>query len=297
MAYRATFDDKREFGIELEGFGVERGKFFDALAQKKIPVCMNERFNRDIPQWTVTTDGTVTANHPLEIISPILHGEKGLTEIKKVCDVANKLGIKTDESCGFHIHWSAGDYTGRSMINLLRLYGKYEKNLDFIFHTSRREDNNPFAHTLIKHNNLNWLYRLNGPFYYHAYQIAQEFEATQATENQTSHPTARHHKVNICAYNKYRTVEFRQHEGTFDFEKIKAWIVLSQQLVSRSKDTLVIEGVTTWESFMRTLALTDQQLNQSVETPDKKIIRSARDFYRKIYRENKKENEQLVCNL
>lgn len=297
MAYRATFDEKREFGIELEGFGISRLEMTEGLQQKKISARVGDGFDKNLPGWTVTQDGTIKDTYSLEIVSPILHGEKGLLEIKKVCDVANKLKIDVDESCGLHIHWGVSDYTGRSMINLLRLYGKYEKNLDFIFHPLRREDHNPFAHTLIKNGNMNWLYRLNVPFYYHAFQIAQEFEATQMTSNTSSYPVARHHKVNICAYNKYRTVEFRQHEGTFDFEKVKAWVVLSQQLVNRAKDTLVMEGVATWESMMRTLALTDTQLNESVETPDKTILRETRDSYRKIYRENKKENEQLVCNL
>jgi len=95
--------------------------------------------------------------------------------------------------------------------------------------------------------------------------------------------------VNICAYNKYRTVEFRQYEGTFDYEKIKNWIVFSQQLMIRAKDTLVTEGVATWESLMKTLALTEPQLRESMDSPDKIYLREAREFYRKIYRKNRNE--------
>ncbi len=136
-----------------------------------------------------------------------------------------------------------------------------------------------------------WLYRLQGAFHIHAYQIAQEFEATQSTDNTSSYPTARHHKVNICAYNKYRTVEFRQHEGTFDFEKIKNWIIFSQQFVNRAKDTVVMEGVATWESLLKTLALTEPQLKESMDSPDKILLREAREFYRKLYRQNRAEME------
>ena len=291
MAYRAVFDPKREFGIELEGFGVSRSEIQVALTEKNIATHISDKFYKDVPKWTITVDGTVNQDSSLEIISPILKGKTGLFQIKKVCDALNELEIKTDESCGLHIHWSATDFTGRHMINLLRLYGKYEKVLDFIFQPSRRQDYNQFAHTLLREGSMNWLYKLQGGFYFHAYQIAKSFETTQPTDNKSSQPTARHHKVNICAYNKYHTIEFRQHEGTFDFEKIKNWIIFSQQLINRAKDTQVYDGVATWESLMKTLALAESQLKQSLESPDKVYLREARDYYRKIYRENKKEGE------
>lgn len=261
----------------------------EALTEKEISVYVGDGLDKREPQWEIAQDGTIKHAYPLEVVSPILKGKTGLYEIKKVCDALNKLEIQTDLNCGLHVHWSAADYTGKNMVNLLRLYGKYEKILDFIFHESRREDNCSFAHTLLRQGNMNWLYRLQGGFYTHAYQIAQEFEATQATSNMTSYPTARHHKVNICAYNKYRTVEFRQHEGTFDFEKIKNWIIFSQQLVNRAKDTVVMEGVATWDSLMKTLGLTEPQLRESIESPDKIYLRKTRDFYRKIYRINRDE--------
>jgi len=287
------FDERREFGIELEGFGLEREQIYQALRplrQKGAYASVGEKFNKRIWEWVIAQDSTIKQPYPLELISPALNGVKGLRQIKRICDVLNKLEIQTNENCGLHVHWSAGDFTGRHMINLLRLYGKYEKILDFIFPLSRRDDQSPFAHSLLRDGSTAWLYR-EGVFRTHAYQLAKDFEKTQATTNTSSYPTARHHKVNICAYNKYRTVEFRQHEGTFDFEKIKNWIVFSQQLINRAKDTSVTEGVATWESLIKTLALTEPQLRESMDSPDKVYLREARDFYQKIYRENKKELE------
>lgn len=294
MAYRARFDYRRTFGIELEGYGVSTQEIVEALAEQKISAYVGDGYNHRVSKWAIGRDGTVQHLFPLEIVSPIFAGEKGLEEVRKVCDVINRLDVKTDESCGFHVHWGVADYTGRNMINLLKLYGKYEKVLDFIFHPSRRGELCEFAHTLRRQDGMTWLYRLQGAFYTHAYQIAQEFEATQSTANRTSHPTARHHKVNVCAYNKYGTVEFRQHEGTFDYEKIENWIIFSQQLVNRAKDTTVNEGVATWESLTKTLALTELQLRESFESLDKNYLRQARDFYRKIYRHNKGEIRDAV---
>lgn len=289
MAYRAVFDEQRGFGIELEGFGLFRTEVETALNDKRIPAVVADRFDKKIPKWAITQDGTIKQTTPLEIVSPILKGRSGLAQVRKVCDVINELGIEVDSSCGFHVHWSTADFVGRDMVNLLRLYGKFEKVLDFLFHPSRRGDQNEFAHSLIRDE----LYFPSPHF--HAYQVAQEFAVTEPTKNTTSYPTARHHKINICAYNKYSTVEFRQHEGTFDFEKIKNWIVFSQQLIRRGKDTWVTEGVATWDSLIKTLALTESQLRESMDSPDKIYLREARDFYRKIYREEReKENAVLT---
>lgn len=289
MAYRAIFDEKRKFGIELEGFGISRNELADCLEKEKIAVRVSGGYEKLFQKWTVAQDATIAHENSFELISPILTGRWGFQEIRKVCDVVNSLGVQTDASCGFHIHWSVSDFTGRNLINLLWLYGKFEKVLDFIFPPERRDDHSQFAHSLLRQGRMTWLYQLQGAFYVHAYQVAQGFEAGQPTGNKTSYPTARHHKVNVCAYNKYQTVEFRQHEGTFDYEKIKNWLFLSQQLVNRAKNTTVSEGVVTWESLMKTLALTDPQMRESMDSPDKIYLHEMRDFYRKIYRENREK--------
>lgn len=297
MAYRAFFDDKREFGIELEGFGFSRLEIVEALEQERIPTSLGDSYSAGVQKWTIGFDSTIKQLYPVEIISPILSGEKGFHQVKKVCAVLNRMGFQTDQSCGFHIHWSVADYTGRSVINLLRLYGKYEKVLDFLFDESRRGDESDFAHSLIKEGGIGWTYILDKPFFYQAYQIAKEFEDTQRTKNKTSFPSARHHKVNVCAINKYRTIEFRQHQGTFDYEEIKNWLVLSQQLINRAKDSLVLEGISTWESMNKTLGLTESQLRESMETGDKFLLRDMRDFYRKIYRENKEKEKVYASHM
>lgn len=300
MAYRAAFSDKREFGVELEGYGLSRLETVELLGSVKVGAYVNDNFSTNSEKWTVATDGTIKQKSPLEIISPRLRGLKGLEEVRKVCAVLQKGGLKTDESCGLHIHWDVSDYTGHSMVNLLKLYAKYEKILDYFFDPSRRGDENNHARSLIKPHKPDWIYALNRPFFYRADQIAQEFEKTQTLDPVTSFPSARHHKINLCSFNKYGTVEFRQHQGTFDWMAVENWIVFTQQLVNRSKDSTVNEGIATLESLMRTLGLTDQQLNlwedlpdKRIESPRKDLLIRSRDYYKKIYRENKRENEAV----
>jgi hypothetical protein len=45
----------------------------------------------------------------------------------------------------------------------------------------------------------------------------------------------RYIKLNLQSYVKYGTIEFRQHSGTIEFEKMYNWILLTQQMVEAGK--------------------------------------------------------------
>ena len=44
----------------------------------------------------------------------------------------------------------------------------------------------------------------------------------------------RYFKVNAVAYSRHRTIEFRQHSGTTDYEKISHWVMFLAKLVEYS---------------------------------------------------------------
>ena len=44
----------------------------------------------------------------------------------------------------------------------------------------------------------------------------------------------RYYKVNACAYDRHRTIEFRQHQGSTDYEKISHWVKFLAALVEYS---------------------------------------------------------------
>jgi len=47
---------------------------------------------------------------------------------------------------------------------------------------------------------------------------------------------SRYHVINMTAYLKYGTVEFRQHSGTIEFVKIANWLKITQALVATAKN-------------------------------------------------------------
>ena len=44
----------------------------------------------------------------------------------------------------------------------------------------------------------------------------------------------RYYKLNLAAYIRHETIEWRQHSGTVEFEKIVLWVALTQALTVRS---------------------------------------------------------------
>ena len=54
----------------------------------------------------------------------------------------------------------------------------------------------------------------------------------------------RYFKVNACSYSRHKTIEFRQHQGSTDFTKIKNWVNFCAKLVAWSKKNRLENEVT-----------------------------------------------------
>jgi hypothetical protein len=54
---------------------------------------------------------------------------------------------------------------------------------------------------------------------------------------------ARYHKLNLTAYRRHRTVEFRQHSGTLEANKAINWVLLCLRMVDAAKAGRAIASV------------------------------------------------------
>ena len=52
----------------------------------------------------------------------------------------------------------------------------------------------------------------------------------------------RYHKLNLEAYSRHRTVEFRQHGGTTNFTKMENWIRFAANMITFAKQGMVNTG-------------------------------------------------------
>lgn len=175
--------------------------------------------------WRVVRDGSVPDG--CEVVSPVLSGAAGLTQVKNVVKAMNKAGAKATQDCGLHVHVSAGDLSVIELQNVARRYNAFETTID-TFVASRRRGNES-----------RWCRSMD--------EVLRNIETSIFDENPKTFVEAigdRYFKLNLQAYLRHGTVEFRQLEGTTSWTKIVNWIEFCVSFVEASR--LNTETVTTY---------------------------------------------------
>jgi Putative amidoligase enzyme len=114
----STFN--KRFGVEIESYGIEKNNLERALRAAGIAV-QSQYYNHDISiHWKIVSDSSINGENSFELVSPVLQGEAGLAELKKVCEVLTRLGAKINKTCGLHIHFEAIDFNLKKRKNLIK---------------------------------------------------------------------------------------------------------------------------------------------------------------------------------
>lgn len=230
-----------KIGVEIEFFGVTPETVVSALTERNINVEYMGYTHQVVSTWKLVTDVSVNSygtgiRKGLELVSPILHGDEGLDELEWVLDTLNNIGAMVDKTCGVHIHHDIADYTAQNLISLHNLYYNFSKGIDSIMPQSRRASNNQYCKPLTQ----TTMRRVN--------QCTNIRDIAYAT-------STRYLKLNCQSYVKYGTVEFRQHSGTTDFQKLEAWIVLTQCMLHHCKNNTVNLNTSKFGSLEQLLQL------------------------------------------
>ncbi len=221
----------RKFGVEIEGYGVDKNELAREMNRMGV-LCEVEGYNHSTRRhWKIVTDGSLTGTQTFEIVSPILEGEAGLEELRKVSEVLVRLRVKINKSCGLHIHFDATgidlEHTKKIMLN----YASFENQIDSFMPQSRRENNNHYCKSLIGYET----------------RIKSASSMNQLINTFNS----RYFKLNLQSYTRHNTLEFRQHSGTVEFEKISNWIIFLHNLVSYSKTKIVNNTESNFEGLKK----------------------------------------------
>lgn len=215
----------RNFGIEIEAYNCSKQKLAQELTAVGIKVRVEGYNHTDSTEhWKLVTDSSLTGNQSFELVSPILHGEEGLKDLEKVCWVLELCNVKVDNSCGLHIHMDAADFTINTWKNLALGYKRLEKVIDAFMPSSRR--NNRFCQ---------------------GFETITEQDIKNAVticDLRRAFGNDRYHKVNLEAYARHRTVEFRQHGGTTNFVKMSSWIHFLAKLITFAEQGEVLARTT-----------------------------------------------------
>lgn len=188
----------RQFGVEIECFGVDSSIVADALTAAGVRT-RSEEYNHTVrSHWKIVTDSSVSGNG-LEVVSPILQGEEGLATVVKVLATLRENGLRVDKSCGLHVHLDMNRETVESIVSFAGAYVELQDSLDMIVAPSRRGRVNDYC---------------------------RPATLSESREGLESGYGDRFRKFNVMSYRRYGTVEIRHHNGTLSGLKVTSWIRL-----------------------------------------------------------------------
>ena len=240
----------RAFGIELEScfpMGANPTSFESiAAAVRGAGVeCHVERYGHATPQrWKVVQDGSVSGGG--ELVSPILRGEDGIAEAVKAVRALQDSGCRVDKSTGFHLHVDVTDFSASELANLGVSFLWFETFFDHIMPESRRACNNRFISSNRSQYGGYGTAALNaGIAKIRAAGTESRFKVTHAINpacrcqregvRSRCQCSGRYFKMNATSVNHQNSIEFRQHSGTIESDKVENWIRMMVQFVDKAK--------------------------------------------------------------
>ena len=205
---------KLTFGIEIECYNCVRTDLIYEAHLNGLEI-HSEAYNHadNSRYYKIVSDGSLTGNDTNEVVSPILNGENGLQSLRTLCNALAAVNARVNKSCGLHVHIGAANISDEHYCRIFRNYQAIETAIDTFMALSRRSDNAYYCKSLRR-------FDFNG--------------CTTKGDIARALGYRRYFKVNAEAYNRHHTVEFRQHQGTTDYEKISHWVKFLAALVQYS---------------------------------------------------------------
>lgn len=215
-----TMHSQRKFGIEIECFGMSIDRAADVIRAAGIEVVFEGYNHARRDHWKIVTDSSVADG--FEVVSPILFGNEGLAAVRKVGQALVAAGARVDRRCGFHVHVDARDLSGADILNIIRRYAAHEAQIDALMPTSRRGTNNTYCRAMED-----------------VVRAVRNVSESATTRQVCERVYERYYKLNVQAFTRHGTVEFRQHSGTVDYRKMVNWIQFCVQFVEDSRTVQV----------------------------------------------------------
>jgi hypothetical protein len=122
-------------------------------------------------------------------------------------------GGKVDKRCGTHVHLDTSDLDGPAIARFVQLYVQHQDSIDELMPRSRR-----------------------GNYYARRVDTGELATIVDAFSMMRSTPRGwsqdrRYRTINVMAFPKHGTIEVRQHQGTLNFGKLRAWVMLLMAMI------------------------------------------------------------------
>ena len=211
------------FGVEIECFNAPRPRLL-AAANRQGLAMQSESYNHTDNRhyYKLVQDGSIRGTDPVECVSPILQGDNsGFDSLKACCEALNEIGAMVNKSTGLHVH-VGGNITEQQYCNTFVNYYFLERLIDTFMAPSRRD-----AHYASSLHNSQCRRNVDATRLLHATTIVDVWRAMNGD---------RYYKINSDSWQRHHTIEFRQHGGTTNYEKIRMWALFCLKLVAWSAD-------------------------------------------------------------
>lgn len=222
----ATVNHTRLFGVEIECYGLtDRNTLVNVLC--------NNGFNATSMGYNdngvnaldigVKTDGSLHSpqtdfrRYGHELTFKAHYKTVHLREIKRLCDLLGKLGMAVNKSTGLHVHIDISDYNIAQLKSLYNLVYKYENIIGGMIPLSRLRS----TFTVMRNDGERKLI-----------DRVRSFQGLERILN-----GSRYYGFNLNSYfkNARKTIEFRYHSGTVDYDKLVYWVLMCLRLVDHAK--------------------------------------------------------------
>jgi hypothetical protein len=165
-----------------------------------------------MPVWKVVTDASLTSRTSnCEVVSPVLRGTDGMNELRTVAKVLRDAGASVNQSCGMHIHIGVdGLIDNEQQAHVIKAHQQWSHAFD--------------ALVVERRINAQWARKIDRAT---ALDIADEWTQHGDIRNGNSdltHNRYRYRALNLNAFAKYGTFEFRSHQGSLNGMNATAWI-------------------------------------------------------------------------
>jgi putative amidoligase enzyme len=224
------------FGVEIECYlpaGQDRAALAQAIETRCGVPCMAENYNhRTRGHWKLVTDNSLgDYARGCEAVSPILKGALGLQQLAAVLSTMEDFGCTVSKACGVHVHVGVTDWADLAFYkNLFTLYAQHEPVIDAFMPPSRRAN----AGALIKSITRVDLAALARTTSLQA--ILSLMDGGRRRMFTDPRDPVRYFKLNLLPPAVGgQTVEFRQHSGSLDKNKVNKWVMFCLKMVEAAR--------------------------------------------------------------
>lgn len=234
-----TVNTNRTFGVEIEFIlnGPTRSELARRLnlaLQAEFPnqAVVSEDYNHQVRNhWKIVTDASVYGG--AELVSPPLPATpESFRQIEIITEAMRDNGCTVDRQCGLHVHQDANDLTVRQVGHIFGLYASFQTLISSSLAPSRRGRNQYAPAENFNSMNDNYGNRATAK----TWRGAKTRKLAKTDVRQIAQKTRKHTRysaVNIEPLATYGTIEFRQHQGTLNANKIISWVLVTQAMIER----------------------------------------------------------------